>query len=52
VIRRWLRRVAAVAVLVGGLSFLSGPPASATELCMRVTFWQPVGRHTSCFPLV
>ena len=47
--RRWLRRTAAVAVLVGGLSFLGGPPAQAQSLCMAVWFWQPVGHQQSCF---
>jgi len=51
-VRRCLRRAIAVALLVGGLSFLPGPAAHATELCARLTFWDPVGKQTRCLPLL
>jgi hypothetical protein len=49
--KRWIRRLLAAAILVGGLTATAGP-AHADSLCGRVTVWAPVGSHTACVPLL
>jgi len=41
VVFRLARRALAVAIVVGGLSFLGGPPAQATSTCGYVRLYDP-----------